>query len=82
MRYYSYYEPVWDDHDEIVGEQTFTVSEDDIRRDYFPLWEERMIAKFGREVYESTYSFKECVEDWLLTNWAWEVKDDDVARDY
>lgn len=83
MRFFSYNEPIWgadDDLDEyghikIHGNEVVTVSEDDIRRDYFPQWEARMIEKFGEDMYRRTYGFHDCLEDWMITNWAWEVKE-------
>lgn len=73
MRYFSYHEPIWDNNDDIIGDQTITKSEDEIRAEFFPYWQERMIELYGKELYEKTYSFKECLEDWMIINWAWEV---------
>jgi len=80
MRYYSYNKPIWADNDErdeyghikILGHQVVTKSEDDIRAEYFPHWKDRMIQKFGKEKYDSTYGFEECLDDWVIVNWAWE----------
>ena len=74
MRYFSYQEPVWDEFDEIVGDRIVTMSEDDIRVQYFPRWEAAMIEKFGRDVYEQTYSFQDCIDDWIVDYWASEVR--------
>lgn len=73
MRYFSYQEPLWDEFGNIVGDQVYTFSEDEIRAEYFPYWEREMIKKFGREVYEQTYSFEECLDDWVVVHMAWEV---------
>lgn len=73
MRYFCYHEPIWDHNEVIIGDQIITKSEDEIRAEYFPWWQERMIEKFGKEEYEKTYSFEECLEDWCTTNWACEV---------
>ena len=32
-----------------------------------------MIKKFGREVYERTYSFQDCLDDWVVVHMAQEV---------
>jgi hypothetical protein len=72
MRYFSYEEPIWDDID-IVGNQTVTKSEDEIRAEYFPWWEARMIEIYGKEIYDRTYGFEDCLADWVINNWAWEV---------
>lgn len=70
MRYYSYNEL----HDDGVSNLVITKSEDDIYREYFPYWQSRMIAKFGKEVVEKDYCFEDCLTDWIVVNWAWEVK--------
>jgi hypothetical protein len=73
MRYFSYSEP--------VGEQGWTdkivtMSEEEIRKDYYPWWYERMCKKYGQEHVDAIYSFEECLEDWLIVNGAcgaWEI---------
>ena len=74
MRYFSF--------NEFDGESGWvsTLSEDDIRRDYFPYWQKRMIDKFGEEYYNANYSFEDCLNDWIIGNWAWEV-DDEQSED-
>ena len=52
-----------------------TVSEDDVRRDYYPYWYERMCKKFGKDQVDSQYSFEDCLDDWIVVNWAWEVNE-------
>jgi hypothetical protein len=73
MRYYSYneYNP-----DVTVEEEVITVSEEDIRRDYYPYWQDKMSEKFGKEHVEANYSFEDALEDWVVINWAWEVEPD------
>lgn len=81
MRYFSYNEPIWsddrDEHDQmqILGNQVITKSEDEIRAEYFPYWESRMIEKYGADTYARTYGFEDCLEDWVIVNFAWEVTD-------
>jgi len=71
MRYYSYNEYVEDpDANSVV-----TVSEEDIRRDYWPFWYGKMCKKYGKEHVDANYSFEECLEDWIVVNWAWEVNE-------
>ena len=48
-----------------------TFTEDDIIRDYFPYWSSCM-EKAGKF---SEISIKNCIEDWIVVNWAWEVRD-------
>jgi len=71
MRYYSYNEYVEDpDINSVV-----TVSEEDIRRDYYPWWYDKMCKKYGKNHVDATYSFEDCLEDWVVVNWAWEVNE-------
>jgi hypothetical protein len=48
-----------------------TFTENDIIRDYFPYWADCMekVGKFDQ------ISIKNCIEDWIMLNWAWEVKE-------
>lgn len=69
MRYFSYNEYTEDPNENPVK----TVSEEDIRRDYYPYWYERMCKKYGEEYVDAYFSFPDCLEDWIVVNWAWEV---------
>lgn len=70
MRYYSFNE-----QDDKGNDVVQTMSEDEIREEYYPYWKERMIKKYGEEEFKKNWSFEECLEDWVVVNWAWEVKD-------
>jgi hypothetical protein len=69
MRYFSYNE-YSDDPD---ADTVVTVSTCDIRKEYYPFWYKSMCNKFGKEVVDRDYSFEDCLDDWIATNWAWEV---------
>lgn len=72
MRYYCYY-----DYSENSNTNTvLTISEEDIRRDYYPYWYEQMCKKYGDEVVAKNCTFQDCLEDWIAVYWAWESKDD------
>jgi len=71
MRYYSFNE--FDSESGWVS----TVSEEDIRRDYFPYWQKKMIDKFGENHYDTNYCFEDCLNDWIVVHWAWEVDDEE-----
>jgi len=60
---------------EVIDDEIKTVSEDDIRTEYFPQWEQRMIKKYGKDHYNETFCFLDCVDDFIVVNWAWEVKE-------
>lgn len=57
MRAFKYWDSCEDGDFEVV------VTEEDIRRVYFPCWKERS----GRS------DFYECLEDWIAINWAEEI---------
>lgn len=52
-----------------------TVSEDDIRRTYWPDWYSNMCEKYERSYVDENYSFEDCLEDWIVVHQAWESKD-------
>lgn len=68
MRYYCYNEPIGDGSENEV----ITKSEEDIRNEYYPYWYERMVKKFGYQHVNENYSFEDCLDDWIIINWAWE----------
>ena len=72
MRYWSYNEQTESLDDAIV----VTVSDDEILNQYWPWWYSKMCEKFGKEVVDRDYSKQDCIDDWVVVHWAWEVKDD------
>jgi hypothetical protein len=71
MRYYSYNEYIEDpSKDNFV----VTLSEEDIRKSYYPHWYDKMCKMFGKDYVDEKYSFEDCLDDWIVVNWAWEVK--------
>ena len=71
MRYFCY--------NETGGERgethiVVTISEDEIREDYWDHWYFLMCKKFGKEHVDNNYNFQDCLEDWITVNWAWESK--------
>ena len=74
MRYFSYNEydpdsPMADDS----GGYVETITDDEIRREYYPFWYEKMCKKFGKEHVDANYNFDDCLDDWMVVHWAWEV---------
>ena len=67
MRYFQVCEPSEKDSSVPVF---LTYSEDNIREEYYPYWQSAMEKKFG----PGTYSFEDCLEEWIVVNWAVEVK--------
>lgn len=72
MRYFSYNTFKTDPS---IDSYVETVSEEEIRKDYYPWWYEKMCKKYGKEHVDETYSFEECLEDWCTVHWAWLVND-------
>ena len=70
MRYYSYNEYKTDPS---IDPYIETVSEEDVRRDYYPYWYGKMSAKYGKDHVDKNYSFEDCLTDWITVNWAWSV---------
>lgn len=68
MRYFSY-NSLSDDGQETV----ITVSEEDIRDTYYPYWYYRMCRKLGKQYVDENYCIDDCIEDFVIINWAWEV---------
>lgn len=69
MKYYSYYLQADDGSDNVD-----TLSEDEILKEYYEYWYSRMCKKFGKEHVDSNYSKLDCIDDWIVVNWAWESK--------
>ena len=73
MRYYSH--NVYDtDHPDLCYVET--KSEQEILEEYWPYWYDKMCKKFAKEHVDATYSFEDCLEDWVIINWAWLVVED------
>ena len=75
MRYYSYneYDPDSPLADE-TGGYIVTLSEKDIRQNYYPYWYKKMCERFEQSYVDQNYSFEDCLDDWIIVNWAWESK--------
>ena len=51
------------------------ITEQEIRAEYWPYWYERMCKKFGKQEVDTKFTFEDCLNDWVIVNWAWEVKE-------
>jgi len=74
MRYFSYneYDPDSPRADD-TGGYVETLSEEEIRKQYYPYWYGKMCEKFGKEHVDENYCFEDCLTDWQVVHWAWEV---------
>ena len=73
MKYYSYneYDPESPMADE-KGGYVVTKSEAEILKEYWPYWYDRMCSKFGKAEVDAKFSKQDCMDDWVIVNWAWE----------
>jgi hypothetical protein len=70
MRYFCFNE--FDDQ----GEHIVTLSEEEIRKEYYPYWYKKMCEKYGQEQVDKDYCFEDFLGDWIIVHWAWESKDE------
>lgn len=84
MRYFSYEEPIWGDEDDldefgrvkILGNRVVTRSEDEILKEHYDYWKQRMIRKYGEAKFNQVWCAWDCIDDWVVANLAWEVGSD------
>jgi hypothetical protein len=71
MRYYSYHESSIETDEERV----VTVSEEDIRKEYWPYWLSLKVKEVGIDRANTEFTFEDCLQEWIKIYWAWEVKE-------
>lgn len=70
MRHFRFYEP-----DGRGNNVTVTVSDSWIEKTYFPHWLEKVRAKKANHPsFECEETLDNCIEDFLVVSWGWEVK--------
>lgn len=73
MRYYCFNalktDPAIDSYVEVM-------SEEEILAEYYDHWYDAMVSKFGKEVVDRDYCKDDCIDDWVVVNWAWESTDE------
>ena len=75
MRYWCYNSPV-DNGDDLVEDIVEVISEKEIIDTYYPTWYNSMVKKFGKDHVDATYCEADCIDDWVVVNWAWESTDE------
>lgn len=50
-----------------------TLSEDDLRKEWWPKWYKAMCEKYEQAYVDETYSFEDSIEAWLITHKGWKV---------
>lgn len=69
MRYYSYDQQV---DPGLLKNEVVTVSENEILDMYYDFWYDKMCQKYGKEKVDANFTHKDCIDDWVVVNWAWE----------
>ena len=69
----SYNEPEMDTDGKIIYNVVITISEEQIKKQYYPYWYEKMCKKFGKQLVDEQWGFDDCLDDWCVVNWAWKV---------
>jgi hypothetical protein len=77
VKYYTYAEPDINDSTKRVYN---TYSEKEIVLEYWDYWYGEMCEKFGKEHVDEKYSKQECIDDWIVVNWAWEYTVEDNGK--
>lgn len=53
-----------------------TKTSQEILDEFYPIWYDRMLGKYGKEEMESRFYWVchyQCIQDWCVVNGAWEV---------
>lgn len=61
-RYYQYWE--YNQEDPIIVSDAWIIDH------YYQEWSKKMIRKYGEEVFNSTYSFEHCIDDFCTLHYA------------
>ena len=73
MKYWSYNTGPFENS---IGGEIKTLSEDEIINEYYPYWYDQMCKKFGKDMVDKNYCEADCIDDWVIVNWAWLVEDE------
>ena len=68
MKYWNYAE-----YDEHGNTKVVRISEQDILKRYWKYWYAMMCKKFGKDVVDADFDKSDCIDDWVVVNWAWRV---------
>lgn len=66
MNYWNYAE-----YDEHGSTKVARISEQEILKRYWKYWYTMMCKKFGKEVVDADFDKSDCIDDWVVVNWAW-----------
>lgn len=65
MRYFTY---------KSIINTNITISEEEIHRDYWAKWYDKMCRTYGQDYVDRYCSFDDCIEEWMERHDAKEVK--------
>jgi hypothetical protein len=68
MKYWTIVEPGNDG----VSPVYTTLSEQEILDQYWDHWYGMMCKKYGKEEVDAKWCKQDCIDDWVVVNWAWE----------
>lgn len=71
MRYFSYMQTGGERGETYEAE---TVSEEEIREEYYSHWYSMMCKHYGQEIVDDNWSFEDYLKIWVKEFEAWEVK--------
>lgn len=74
IKKWAYNEPVFNESGEIIDNLVIEMNEHDILKECFESWSAKVAQVHGK--YSEIITTKNCIDDWVANNWAWEVKDD------
>lgn len=76
MRFFCYNEPTFDESGQFLRNDVIVVSEEEIRKEYYPYWKAQVEKKYGVEEAKRRFCFDDCLDDWIAVNMAWESRDE------
>lgn len=53
-------------------EEPIEKTEEEILKEYYPYWKEKMLKVYKENDVESNYTEEDCIMDWVIVHWAWE----------
>lgn len=74
MKRYNYNDPIFNHKGDIIGNRVLTISDKEILDRYWSYWYNSMIRKYGYD--HPLITEANCIEDWVISNWAWMEKCD------
>lgn len=74
MRIWVYNKPIFNDRGDLIDSEVTEITDEGILFEYWYYWAKKMEDTFGDGHPET--NTENCIQDWVVVNWAWEKKDD------